>query len=101
VKRQVRAIGVLGASLALVIAALAACSSSSPSTPIGTVADTGFPPAQNAFSFQNSGNALSNGTAPTNLTAADVQKLFGDALCADAQSRKCDLIPEAQAQTRS
>src|SRR5262249_54391847 len=97
VKRQVRAIGVLSASLALLVAALAACSSSSPSTPIGTVADTGFRPPQNGFSFQNYGNSLSNGAAPTNLTAADVQKLFGDGVCADAQLRKCDLIPEAQA----
>jgi hypothetical protein len=93
----VRAIGGLGASLALVVVAAAACSSSSPSTPIGTVADTGFRPAQNGFSFQNYGNALSNGAPPTNLTAADVQKMFGDGVCADAQLRKCDLIPEAQA----
>jgi hypothetical protein len=97
VKSQVRAIGVLGASLALTAAALTACSSSSPSTPIGTVADTGFRPSQNGFSFQNYGNALSNGNAPTNLTAADVQRMFGDSVCADAQLRKCDLIPEAQA----
>ena len=34
---------------------------------------------------------------PINLTAADVQKMFGDGVCADAQLRRCDLIPEAQA----
>ena len=47
--------------------------------------------------FQNYGVELSDGAVPTNLTAADVQKMFGDGVCADARLRRCDLIPEAQA----
>jgi hypothetical protein len=34
---------------------------------------------------------------PTNLTPADVEASFGQAVCADANIGKCDLIPEAQA----
>ena len=74
------------------------CGSSSPaSPPIGTVADSGFRPPANGFPFQNYGAQLPGGAAPINLTAADVQKLFGDGVCADARLRRCDLIPEAQA----
>ncbi len=57
----------------------------------------GVPARANGLPFQNYGNELSDGGAPTNLTAADVQKMFGDGVCADAQLRRCDLIPEAQA----
>jgi hypothetical protein len=64
---------------------------------VGTVADSGFRPSQNGFSFQNYGDALSGGGTPTNLTASDVQEMFGDGVCADAKLRRCDLIPEAQA----
>src|SRR5207302_397334 len=32
----------------------------------------------------------------SNLTAVEMRKIFGDAVCADAQAGKCDLIPEAQ-----
>jgi hypothetical protein len=42
------------------------------------------------------GGAL-RGAVPVNLTAADVEKLFGAGVCADARLRRCDLIPEAQA----
>ncbi len=65
--------------------------------PIGTVADTGFRPTQNGLPFQNYGQALSDGATPLNMTASDMQEMFGQSVCADAQSRKCDLIPEAQA----
>jgi hypothetical protein len=61
------------------------------------VADSGFRPGPNGFTFQNYGTTLSDGTAPTNLTPADVRALFGDPVCADAASGRCDLIPEAQA----
>jgi hypothetical protein len=61
------------------------------------VADSGFRPGPNGFTFQNYGNVLSDGTVPTNLTPADVRALFGDPVCADAAIGKCDLIPEAQA----
>jgi hypothetical protein len=68
-----------------------------PSYPAGTVADDGFRPVQYGFPFANYGNQQTDGTPAFNLTAADVEKMFGEAVCADAQSRKCDLIPEAQA----
>jgi hypothetical protein len=98
-----RAIGVVGAA-ALVVTG-SACGGSSKggahstpsSVPIGTVADSGFRPNQNGLPFQNYGGTLANGAIPLNMTASDVQEMFGDAVCADAQSRKCDLIPEAQA----
>jgi hypothetical protein len=61
------------------------------------VADSGFRPNTNGFVFANYGDALSDGVVPTNLTATDVQKLFGDGVCVDAKLRRCDLIPEAQA----
>jgi hypothetical protein len=93
--RDVRAIVVLGASLALL--GLAACSSSSPPPEVGVVADSGFRPGPNGFTFQNYGATLSNGAAPTNLTPADVEAMFGKAVCADAVVGKCDLIPEARA----
>jgi hypothetical protein len=64
---------------------------------VGTVADAGFRPDQNGFPFQNYGDVLTSGDLPTNLTPHDVQVMFGDGVCADAESRKCDLIPEAQA----
>ena len=93
--RLVRGIAILAAALALL--ALAACSSSSSPPPIGVVADSGFRPGPNGFTFQNYGGTLSDGAVPTNLTPADVKALFGTAVCADAAAGKCDLIPEAQA----
>ena len=91
--KHVWAIAVLGALLALP----GACSSSSPPPKVGVVADSGFRPGPNGFTFQNYGDVLSSGAVPTNLTPADVQALFGNAVCADAAIGKCDLIPEAQA----
>ncbi len=88
-------LGVAGVALWLLVAA--GCGGSSPSTPLGTVADSGFRTPINGLPFQNYGAELSTGAVPVNLTAADVQKLFGDGVCADAQLRRCDLIPEAQA----
>ena len=64
-------------------------------TPTGSlVADDGFRPDVNGFAFQNYGRVPAGGT---DMVAADVQKIFGDGVCADATSGKCDLIPEAQA----
>jgi hypothetical protein len=82
-------------TLALLV--VVACSGASAPTRIGTVADDGFRPNRNGFPFENYGASLSDGGTPTNLTAQDVQQLFGDGVCADARLRKCDLIPEAQA----
>ena len=61
------------------------------------MADSGFRPPANGLPFQNYGGQLSDGAVPVNLTAADVQKMFGDVVCADPKLRRCDLIPEAQA----
>ena len=64
-------------------------------TPTGSlIADDGFRPDANGFAFQNYGQLPAGGT---NMVAADVQKIFGDGVCADATAGKCDLIPEAQA----
>jgi hypothetical protein len=93
--RCVRAIGVLCAALMSVL--LPACSSSSKPPPIGTVADSGFRPGPDGFTFENYGATLSDGAVPSNLTPGDVQALFGNVVCADAAIGKCDLIPEAQA----
>jgi hypothetical protein len=97
--RHSRAVGAIGVAVSLLLAAGCSSSSSSPpkNLPVGTVADTGFRPNQNGFTFQNYGDVLSSGALPVNLTAADVQEMFGDAVCADASQRRCDLIPEAQA----
>jgi hypothetical protein len=89
------AIAVVGVWLALL--GLVACSSSSPPPKVGVVADSGFRPGPNGFTFQNYGDVLSNGAVPTNLVPADVQAIFGNPVCADAAIGKCDLIPQAQA----
>ena len=68
---QVRGVGAVCALLALLV--LAGCSSSSPPPPVGVVADSGFRPGPDGFTFQNYGNTLSDGAVPTNLTAADVE----------------------------
>ncbi len=94
--RGVRAIGVL--CVGFISVALPACSNSSPPPPVGSVvADSGFRPGPNGFTFQNYGETLSDGAVPTDLTPADVQAMFGNVVCADAAIGKCDLIPEAQA----
>ncbi len=93
--RRVRAIGVVFVPLLLL--ATAACGSSSPPPKVGVVADSGFSPSTNGFTFQNYGDVLSDGAVPTNLTPADVRQLFGDGVSADAAVGKCDLIPQAQA----
>jgi hypothetical protein len=94
-RRQVRTIGVVGLLLALL--ATAACGSSSSPPKIGVVADSGFRPSTDGFTFQNYGEELSDGAVPTNLTPADVRSIFGDEVCADLAIGKCDLIPQAQA----
>jgi hypothetical protein len=93
--RWVRAIGAL--CVALVLLALAACSSSSPPPKVGIVVDSGFRPSPDGFTFQNYGDTLSGGTVPSELTAVDVRQMFGDKVCADTAIGKCDLIPQAQA----
>ena len=60
-----RGVGAVGVTLALLVAA--GCGGSSPSTPIGTVADTGFRPPANGLPFQNYGAELSDGASPDQL----------------------------------
>ena len=77
---------------------LVACSSSASKHPTTfSAADAGFRPDKNGFAFQNYGELLADGSAPTNLTTDDVRMMFGDAVCVNAKSGKCDLIPEAVA----
>jgi hypothetical protein len=66
-------------------------------TPTGPlIADNGFRPEKDAFGVENYGNdPFPNGSTPTNLTAVQMQKLFGNGICVDAQSGQCDLTPEA------
>ena len=67
-------------------------------TPTGPiVADLGFRPNQHGFLFQNYGEALADGSTPTNMTAEDMRVMFGDGVCLDEATGTCTLIPEAQA----
>ena len=54
------------------------------------IVSSGFDPKKDGFSFQNYGEA-----DVTNLTNADMQRMFGDAVCASTQP-DCTLIPAAQ-----
>ena len=54
------------------------------------IVSSGFDPKQDGFSFQNYGEA-----DVTNITNADMQRMFGDAVCASTQP-DCTLIPAAQ-----
>src|SRR5205807_2452983 len=66
-------------------------------TPTGPlVADNGFRPETDGFAFENYGTAPEGHQPRVNLGPDEMRKLFGDAVCADAQSGKCDLIPPAQ-----
>src|SRR5215475_4440089 len=82
VGRGVRLVAAAGVTLAL---AAAGCSGSSAKTPIGTIADVGFRPSPNGFTFQNYGDTLSDGSVPTNLTVTDVRSMFGDGVCVSNQ----------------
>ncbi len=54
------------------------------------IVSSGFDPKKDGFSFQNYGEA-----DVTNLTNADMQRMFGDVVCASIQP-DCTLIPAAQ-----
>ncbi len=67
-------------------------------TPTGPlVADSGFRPATDGFSFENYGKAPPGVAPRPDLTADDVRKLFGDAVCVNLAGGKCDLTSPAQA----
>jgi len=53
--------------------------------------DFGFTPDQNGFSFENYGDDLS----VTNLTSAELRRMFGDKVCANIKDDECILTPPA------
>lgn len=61
-----------------------------PSAP-GNIADFNFDPQQNGFSFPNYGDDI----PATNLTAAELRRMFGDQVCARLEGDECTLIPPA------
>ena len=56
----------------------------------GVVADLGFRPEVNGFSFEN------YGPGNQNLTPAEVQRIYGDAVCASKANDQCVLTPPAE-----
>jgi hypothetical protein len=67
--------------------------SPSDAPPTGTyVADLGFRPATDGFSFENYGDEI----RVTNLTAAELRRMFGDQVCANLLGGKCALTGPAK-----
>lgn len=60
----------------------------------GMVADLGFRPEVNGFSFENYG--ASEESPRTNLAADDVRRMFGDKVCASLAGGTCTLTPTAK-----
>ncbi len=56
------------------------------------VADSGFRPWVDGFSFENYGNDVE----PQNLTSAEIQALFGDDVCVGGDGEDCKLTPAAE-----
>jgi hypothetical protein len=54
------------------------------------LADLGFRPDKNGFPFQNYGPGY------TNLTAEEMNRIYGDSVCANKTDGKCTLVPPAQ-----
>jgi hypothetical protein len=67
-------------------------SASEAAAPDGAVFDLGFRPAENGFSFSNYGDDLE----VTNLTEAELRRMFGDQVCARLEGDQCTLTPPAQ-----
>lgn len=78
------------AALALVLLSLLLPAGASAGT---VVADSGFRPAPNGFSFPNYGDE----DGYRNLDATDMQRLFGPAVCVAGKGAKCVLTPPARA----
>ena len=57
----------------------------------GVVADSGFRPEKDGFSFENYAQG------PENLTPAEVEDMYGPRVCAARQAGQCVLSPPAQA----
>jgi hypothetical protein len=59
------------------------------------VADNGFRPATDGFTFENYGKTAT-GEQPENIGVDEMRKMFGDVVCADAQAITCALTPVAE-----
>lgn len=57
------------------------------------IADSGFRPVHDGFSFENYGDGLDG---ISNLTPAQVEELFGHEVCVSGTRATCKLIPPAQ-----
>jgi len=55
-------------------------------------ADSGFRPTVNGFSFENYGNE----SVSSNLTPTELQRMFGDQVCASLSGGTCTLTPPAK-----
>lgn len=62
------------------------------SAPGDVVFDFGFTPQDNGFNFENYGDNLQ----VTNLTAAELRRMFGDEVCAQLNGDECVLTPPAE-----
>lgn len=60
-------------------------------SPSGDIAEFGFDPQQNGFSFPNYGDDI----PATNLTSIEMRRMFGDQVCADINGNECTLTPPA------
>lgn len=92
-QRRARSLAVLlGLVLTLCLAAVPGVASA------GTVvADSGFRPDPDGFSFPNYGN--DEGFA--NLDADEMQRMFGEVVCMSRDAGRCDLTPAARAWMKS
>ncbi|MGG7569020.1 hypothetical protein [Streptomyces sirii] len=61
---------------------------------IGIVADSGFRPKENGFSFDNYG-AMVGGKSAANLSKVEMRKLFGNGVCRGGRAHACRLTPQA------
>ena len=62
------------------------------SAPGEVVYDFGFNPAENGFNFPNYGDDI----PATNLTAAELRRMFGDQVCSRLDGEDCTLTPPAE-----
>ena len=60
--------------------------------PADGAADSGFRPERDGFGFENYGND----SVAYNLTAAELQRMFGDEVCAYMDGDECTLTPPAK-----
>ncbi len=70
-------------------------SASEPTAPASSAegaADSGFRPESDGFSFENYGND----SVAYNLTAEELQRMFGDQVCAYIDGNECTLTPPAK-----